>query len=105
MTTKRIAVKRYVVQLSEGERERLNTLINTGKHPARQLTRARILLKADTSDAGDGWSDSQIAAALDTSIDTVGANPPTIGGRRLRGRSCPQAFPSLGQNAHFRRSQ
>jgi transposase len=71
VTTKRIAVKRYVVQLSEGERERLNTLINTGKHPARQLTRARILLKADTSDAGDGWSDSQIAAALDTSIDTV----------------------------------
>jgi hypothetical protein len=60
-----------VVQLSEGERERLSTLINTGKHPARQLTRARILLKADTSDAGDGWSDSQIAAALDTSIDTV----------------------------------
>jgi hypothetical protein len=48
-----------VVQLSEGERERLSTLINTGKHPA------------DTSDAGDGWSDSQIAAALDTSIDTV----------------------------------
>jgi transposase len=28
-------------------------------------------LKADTSDAGDGWSDSRIAAALDTSVDTV----------------------------------
>lgn len=32
---------------------------------------ARILLKADASDAGDAWSDSQIAAALDTSIDTI----------------------------------
>src|ERR1700678_608121 len=71
VTAKRIAVKRYVVKLSETERERLNTLINTGKHPARQLTRARILLKADSSDAGEGWSDSQIATALDTSVDTV----------------------------------
>src|SRR6266849_7337603 len=42
-----------------------------GKHPARQLTKARILLKADASEAGEGWSDSRIAAALDTSIDTV----------------------------------
>jgi hypothetical protein len=71
VTAKRIAVKKYVVELSETERERLNTLINTGKHPARQLTRARILLKADSSEAGDAWSDSQIAIALDTSVDTV----------------------------------
>ena len=34
-------------------------------------TKARILLKADVSEAGDGWSDSAIAAALDTSIATV----------------------------------
>ena len=71
MTAKQIAVKRYIVRLSDEERERLNTLIHTGKHPARQLMKARILLKADASEAGDGWSDSQIAAALDTSIDTV----------------------------------
>jgi poly-gamma-glutamate capsule biosynthesis protein CapA/YwtB (metallophosphatase superfamily) len=71
VTAKRIAVKKYVVKLTETERERLNTLINTGKHPARQLTRARILLKADSSEAGDAWSDSQIATALDTSVDTV----------------------------------
>jgi hypothetical protein len=32
--------KKYVVTLSETERERLNTLTNRGKHPARQLTRA-----------------------------------------------------------------
>jgi hypothetical protein len=31
MTAKRIAVKRYVVKLSEAERERLNTLIHAGK--------------------------------------------------------------------------
>jgi hypothetical protein len=33
------------------------------------------------------------------------ADPPATGGRRLRGRAGPQAFPSLGQNAHFRRSR
>lgn len=71
MTVKQIAVKKYVVKLSEAERERLNTLIHMGKHPARQLMKARILLKADVSEAGEGWSDSRIAIALDTSIDTV----------------------------------
>jgi transposase len=71
VTAKQIAVKRYVVKLSDEEREQLSTLISMGKHPARQLTKARILLKADASEAGEGWSDSKIAAALDTSIDTV----------------------------------
>jgi poly-gamma-glutamate capsule biosynthesis protein CapA/YwtB (metallophosphatase superfamily) len=71
VTAKQNAGKRYVVKLSDTERERLNTLIHSGKHPARQLTKARILLKADASEAGEGWSDSRIAAALDTSIDTV----------------------------------
>jgi poly-gamma-glutamate capsule biosynthesis protein CapA/YwtB (metallophosphatase superfamily) len=46
-------------------------LIQAGKHPARQLVKARILLKADASEAGEAWRDSQIAAALDTSVDTV----------------------------------
>jgi transposase len=35
------------------------------------LTKARILLKADVSELGEGWSDSRIAAALDTSIATI----------------------------------
>jgi transposase len=68
---KEIAVKKYVVRLTEEERDRLNELIRKGKRSARLLTKARILLKADVSDAGEGWSDSAIAAALDTSIATV----------------------------------
>jgi hypothetical protein len=71
VTAKQIAVKRYVVKLSGEERERLDALVRVGKHPTRLLTKARILLKADASEAGEGWSDSQIAAALDTSTDTV----------------------------------
>jgi hypothetical protein len=65
------AVKKYIVTLSDEEREQLTTLIHTGKHPAQKLLKARILLKADASDAGESWSDSQIAAALETSVDTV----------------------------------
>ena len=71
MTAKQIGAKKYVVRLSDEERERLCTLIHTGKHRAGQLEKARILLKADASAAGEGWSDSQIAAALDTSVATV----------------------------------
>ncbi len=52
-------------------RERLNALIQKGKAPARQALKARILLKADAAEAGEAWSDSQIAEALDTSIDTI----------------------------------
>jgi transposase len=68
---KHVAVKKYIVKLSDEERVRLNTLIHKGKHGARQLTKARILLKADASEADEGWSDSQIATALDISIGTV----------------------------------
>jgi hypothetical protein len=68
---KEIAVKKYVVRLDAEERDRLDELIRKGKRSAQQLTKARILLKADVSDAGEGWSDSRIAGALDTSIATV----------------------------------
>ena len=71
MTEKPTAAKKYIVRLSDEERERLNALINAGKHPARKLLKARILLKADISDAGEGWSDSRIAEAFDTSTDTI----------------------------------
>jgi Homeodomain-like domain len=68
---KEIAVKKYVVRLSSEEREELSALIRSGKRSAQLLTKARILLKADMSDAGEGWSDSKIADALDTSVANV----------------------------------
>lgn len=71
MARNKTAVKKYIVALTDEERERITTLIQTGSHPARKLLKARILLKADASDAGEGWSDSRIAAALETSVDTV----------------------------------
>ena len=71
MTAQQPAVKKYIVKLSAEERNRLDVLIQKGKAAARQLLKARILLKADASTAGEAWSDSRIAAALDTSIATV----------------------------------
>ena len=55
MAKKEIAVKKYVVRLSAEERERLEAMVRAGKHSAQALTRARILLKADVSEAGEGF--------------------------------------------------
>lgn len=71
MATKDIAVKRYLVRLSAEEREQLQALIGKGKSPAKRLLKARILLKADVSEAGEGWSDGRIIKALDTSVSMV----------------------------------
>jgi hypothetical protein len=71
VATKEIIVKKHVVNLSKEERGQLDEFIRRGNRPAQLLTKARILLKADISDAGEGWSDSRIAEALDTSIPTV----------------------------------
>src|SRR5215831_16441989 len=71
MGTRENSVKRYVVRLSAGEREQLETLIRKGKSPAQRLLKARILLKADISEVGAGWSDSKIIAALETSASMV----------------------------------
>ena len=71
MATKEISVKKYVVRLSDEEREQLEALIRKGKSPAQRLLKARILLKADVSEAGAGWSDSRIIKALETSASMI----------------------------------
>jgi hypothetical protein len=71
MAGKEISVKTYVVRLSSEERQQLTRLIWQGRSPARRLLKARILLKADVSEAGEGWSDSRIMAALDASPSMI----------------------------------
>jgi transposase len=71
MAGKDIAVKKYVVRLGMEEREQLRALVRKGKGAARRLLKARILLKADVSECGPGWSDSKIIAALDTSASML----------------------------------
>ena len=63
--------KHYRVRLSEPDRRALRKLVRSGRTPARALTHARILLKADEGESGPGWPDLQIAQALETSVPTV----------------------------------
>jgi Homeodomain-like domain len=62
---------KYAVALTEAERARLRTLVGSGTAPARTLTRARILLKANQGEGGPGWSDAAIAGALEVHPATV----------------------------------
>jgi transposase len=78
-------VKKYVVDLTQDEREQLHKLISAGSASARMLNRARILLKADVGKHAEGEPliDRQIAPMLETSTATV---------QRVRERFCRQGL-------------
>lgn len=61
----------YAVSLTDAERARLRTLVGSVVAPARGLSRARILLKADPGEGGAAWADAAIAGALDVHPTTV----------------------------------
>jgi len=61
----------YRVVLTEDQRAELRGLVGSGTAPARTLTRARVLLKADHGEGGPGWSDAAVAGALDVNPSTV----------------------------------
>ena len=58
--------KKYLVDLSQDERQSLLQLLRSGKHSSRKLVRARILLQAD-----EGFTDDQIAQTLKVGRVTV----------------------------------
>jgi len=60
--------KRYFVNLSQEEKEELQTLISSGKSRARVQTRARVLLLCDEH---SDWSDKKVADAVLCSVPTV----------------------------------
>ena len=64
-------MKKYKVTLTAEERQQLHDLVNTGKAAAKKLAHARILLKADAAPGGPGWTDIQIAEAVELSRATV----------------------------------
>lgn len=64
-------VKKYIVTLTSDEREELQKITKKGQNPAYKINHARILLKADTSQADGGWTDQAIASALELSISTI----------------------------------
>jgi hypothetical protein len=64
-------MKKYIVTLTDDERQSLSALVTSGKAAAKRITHARILLKADAADEGPNWRDADIALALDIDIRTV----------------------------------
>ena len=87
--------KIYRVTLAVSERNELEGMLRAGKSAARTLARARILLKADQSDDGPAWPDSEIARALDIHPDTVAdvRRRPVEGGLRAALEHKPQLNP------------
>jgi transposase len=63
--------QKYVVSLTEAERDQLQQLIAAGTAPARKLAHARVLLKADKGPGGPGWVDAAIAEAVEISQSTI----------------------------------
>lgn len=86
--------KSYVVVLSPEERDRLEKLISTGRTSSKRQIHARILLKADTSEAGPAWPDEQIGEALEISVSTVA---------RVRRRSVEQGLAAVLDRGVVRR--
>jgi transposase len=86
--------KSYVVALSPEERDLLEKLISTGRTSSKRQIQARILLKADASEAGPAWSDEQISEALEISVSTVA---------RVRKRSVEQGLAAVLDRGVVRR--
>jgi len=61
--------KKYIVRLSDSERETCREVIGKLKGTSQKVRRAQILLKADAE--GPGWTDQQIADAFDCRTKTV----------------------------------
>lgn len=64
--------KRYIVRLSEGERESLIGVVNSKERIAsRKRRRAQILLKLDAGEHGPAWIDERVAEAFDVHVVSV----------------------------------
>jgi len=60
-----MSAKKHVVELSDEDRKTLEWFVSTGERKAQDITRAKILLKAD-----DGLTDAQICEHVGCSIGT-----------------------------------
>jgi transposase len=68
---KETSMKKQSIRLTQEQRRELEALISAGQAPARKLTHARILLKADCGPDGPRWSARQIHEALEVGETTV----------------------------------
>lgn len=76
-------MKKYIVKLSQEQRQQLEELISRGRAAARKVMHARVLLKTDQGEHGPGWSDERIAQALEVGLATI---------ERIRRRFAQEGF-------------
>jgi len=62
-------LKKYVVRLTDEERQTLRQVVGKFKGSSQKVRRAQVLLKADAE--GPGWTDAQIADAFGCRTKTV----------------------------------
>jgi transposase len=70
--------RKYMVKLSDAERNELERFVSTGVHRAQEITRARILLAVT-----DGCSDKEIATRLGISAPTISHTTKRFASERL----------------------
>lgn len=63
--------KKYIVTLTQEERQMLQAMLSKGKAAARKLMHARVLLKADVSAGRPALSDDEIAQDVEAGRATV----------------------------------
>lgn len=61
--------KKYIVRLTDAERQQLGEVVRKLKGTSQKVKRAQILLKADAD--GPNWTDRKIAGAFDCRVQTV----------------------------------
>jgi Homeodomain-like domain len=61
--------KKYLVRLTDAERDTLNRLVKQKRVSSQKVRRATILLKADLD--GPNWTDAEIAEAFDCRTRTI----------------------------------
>ena len=63
--------QKYIVKLTEAERDQLKQMLSAGTSSARKVRRAQILLKSDSSQGGANWSYQAICEAFNVSEPTI----------------------------------
>lgn len=102
-------IRKFRVNLTSEQRQRLEALTRTGQAPAKKILHARILLMADEEHPEGRWHDEQIGRALGVHRNTIGqvrkrfvgdGEEPAL---QRKARAQPAVPPKLdgGQEAHL----
>lgn len=83
-------MKKYIVKLTEAERNQLWSFVKHPQTPFQKAQRARVLLKADQSEGQKWMTDEEIARALDICVVTV---------ERVRRKCVEEGFEACLANA------